>query len=132
MREIEFRGKRLNDGQWVFGQLTTPHKNPNIWPSVSGAHLPTGYPVDPATIGQFTGLRDKNGAKIFEGDVLHHIWQSGGGETLETVSEVKFSNGSFIADDHKRADFILFLHVNKDWATVEVIGNVYDNPDLIP
>ena len=69
MREILFRGKRLNNGEWVYGSYWYSHRSNtyqhfvfddgNVWVS-----------VDPSTVGQFTGLTDKSCAKIFEGDIV--------------------------------------------------------------
>ena len=80
MREIKFRGKRLDNGEWVYGHYikVTPYKD------VDGHRICTQdtwdmIPVDPASLGQFTGLRDKNGREIYEGDILHDFdWDCDG------------------------------------------------------
>ena len=75
-----------------------------------------------------TGLKDKNGKEIYEGDVLFHRWNSGYDMQEETISEVKWRNGAFIVDDKKRSDWLLSIHALAErWASVEVIGNIYEH-----
>lgn len=131
MKEIKFRGKRLDNGEWVYGDLCHNSLGEAKWIMPWGVGEPRFTNIDPATIGQYTGLKDKNGAEIYEGDILHHRWNTGNDIWEETISEVKFSKGAFVVDDKKRSDWLLSLHALPEWAEVEVIGNIHDNPELL-
>lgn len=114
MREILFRAKTVCDGNWVYGGITW---NPSRTEVFIHSDWDEGK-VIPETVGQFTGLTDKNGVRVFEGDIVCIF----DGEYFSGV--VKYSNeqGSFTVDDTS-------LHY---WVSdIEVIGNVHDNPELL-
>jgi uncharacterized phage protein (TIGR01671 family) len=131
MREILFRGKRKDNGGMVFGDLSQ-HKNGKVFiKSGSATH---SYEVDPDTVGQFTGLTDKNGKKIFEGDIVHIL----GNQDVEDWKGVNYNaliaflDGGFCAidgtiDDHA---FRRYALARMDF-DLEVIGNIHDNPELL-
>ena len=134
MREIIFRGKRLDNGEWAEGYLYEHEPElvgivsendvpePSKWFIARTAFADWNMPrlaefieVDPYTVGQYTGLKDKNGKMIFEGDILSlragrpHV--------------VRFKNGAFILEDSA---------IPMSFAIkFEIIGNIYDNPELI-
>ena len=141
MREILFRGKRVDSGEWVEGCFLygVGWKKGKVFvlPNVEnlayckGCDPLDGYEVIPETVGQFTGLTDKNGTKIFEGDVItcrKYI----GGNFVEYCMErgyVEFIYGAFGL--HRMQGF---YRPFKDWLQDyehEVIGNIHDNPELL-
>ena len=137
MREIEFRGIDIETGKWVFGDLHTLCDKPHIHTEKS--KIPYAGKrsfVIQETIGQFTGLLDKNGKKIYDGDIIKHPYvdpifrdlvetKEGDGVT----SEVVFHDGAFVVK-YDENDFI-YLDAFTRHGYVEVVGNIHDNPELI-
>jgi len=115
MREIEFRGKASN-GEWVCGGYV--QKENAICPTTASVKI---Y-VDPNTVGQYTGLRDIGGVKIFEGDIALYDGKK---------HEVLFDDGSFFLNPSKKAGCFLVLLGNLGQEEVSVIGNIHDNPELL-
>jgi uncharacterized phage protein (TIGR01671 family) len=148
MREIKFRGKRIDNGQWVYGYYLVAAGMPFI--SVFGKREP--IPVIPDTVGQYTGLKDKKGKEIYEGDIIElersgYIWRfvitfenekyygvfrdtiyrnfetdtvSDCGEATYKMVEVNVKRGTELYD---------FVYV--EGADYTVIGNIHDNPELL-
>lgn len=124
-REILFRGKRLDNGEWVEG-FYMPRPNLNKIYIVSIATT-LWNEVDPATVGQFTGLTDKNGKRIFEGDICRNT------KTGEIVS-VKWHGTMAGYVWHKREEksyLYSFGELFRAYDKCEVIGNIHDNPELL-
>lgn len=124
MREILFRGKRVDNGKWAEGDLIQFQSEIIIYAYESECRV--AQVVMPATIGQFTGLTDKNGKEIFEGDILdcgdritcvkwHQPCGQWDSQFIRYVRELS-SNGITAVEWKFRAS---------------VIGNIHDNPELI-
>lgn len=125
MREILFRGKRIDNGIWLEGDL-------RHWSSggvgIGNNGLRRTFEVIPETVGQHTGLNDRYGKRIFEGDIVD-CWSEG-------------VNAKGSVQQRKDGLWIIYPNWQKKimWGlcpdeychtTVEVIGNIYDNPELI-
>lgn len=130
MREIRFRGKE-HTGEWITGGFV--HKNgvPHIVAHIvdRGVDEWRAIPVIPATIGQFTGLTDKNGVEVYEGDIL-----SRNNAQFPMCGPVEYENGSFFFHDEELG-FCQYLlpdiakrGVLKE---LEVVGNIHDDAGLL-
>ena len=129
MREILFRGKRLDNGEWADGDLVhSVYKVGDACVGKFGCTLGM-HQVDPSTVGQYTGLNDKNGKRIFEGDIVKAQDEILGSPFCDGM------NGKVVYDE---AAYFIELKdpMNSQWlydecAVYEVIGNVHDNPELL-
>ena len=133
-REVIFRGKRLDNGQWLYGDLMFDnHQGCYIYPN-DCTGLYTENEVDSHTVGQFTGLRDKRGRKIYEGDVVE-VYDFTSVYASKYRGIVKMCCGSWCVEyEDSILDMVahprLFFDDFADRKT-EVIGNIYDNPELL-
>ena len=151
MRTIKFRGKRVDNGEWEYGDLV---------------HLSNGeaciLPEDgewrhrliiPDTVGQFTGLLDKNGKEIYEGDVVcaNHFFVRYDGYTpkpIRNAYNIEIDQKGLVTSVLYSRNYALEFYPNKGWimrngsdqhrmhsikgeANIEVIGNIHDNPELM-
>lgn len=122
-REIKFRGKRLDNGEWAYGYYAA-HKmmltGEMDYFIIVNEQRPQS--VDPKTVGQYTGLKDKNGREIYEGDVTKDEF-----DRVAIISwkenEARFSM-RYIS---QRTDYRMFISHLK----MVVIGNIYENPELL-
>ena len=124
-REILFRGKRVDNGEWAYGDLLHCDDEAEIYSESVGKN--GGY-VIPETVGQYTGLTDKNGTRIFEGDIIDVVYNPNyGGVAKERIGvrKVGFADGCYMYEDNEG----YFLFTESD--VVTVIGNIHDNPELL-
>lgn len=131
MREILFRGKRLDNGEWVQGDLRQFEVGVYIESyMVDGSKL--NYVVDPATVGQFTGLTDKNGTKIFEGDIVGFVHEKYKDYKVKKYSRnyvIEFSN-TFSYCGYRFRNKSIFFPCKQSTLCMhdcEIIGNIHDN-----
>lgn len=124
-REILFRGKDKATNQWVYGDYThneglnTHYISRNVNNTSRKA-----WEVDPDTIGQYTGLKDKNGKKIFEGDIVRL-----GGDFHYFIFNIEY--GSFVAASIKGGIGICLFQRTITNCGYAIIGNIHDNPELM-
>ncbi len=122
MCEILFRGKRKNTGEWVYGDLVRLKDGGKSIPHIYGYGE-----VIPETVGQYTGLTDKNGKRIFEGDIVFTEHGSIHEEDGNAVIEWDEDTARFVVKwDGLICDFDNFYGHD-----LEVIGNIHDNPELL-
>ena len=125
-REILFRGKIIElckyQGQWLEGFFGSD--NGKTFIAIQNENGLNGYFCDSKTVGQYTGLTDKNGKKIFEGDIVK---TSHGGSTY--YAKIEWDDGSFWVTNHDIQMPSYISEVSKTY--LEVIGNIYDKPELL-
>ncbi len=128
MREILFRGKRTDNGEWVYGDLIQNVDCLKIREQEKSIRkIAKSYEIDLETVGQFTGLLDKNGKKIFEGDIVLGLFLF----DMSINAVVKFRDGAF-GLEWRRGEIIEFnAFTSLCNITYEIIGNIYDNPELL-
>ena len=139
MREIRFRGKRVDSGKWVYGNLIVD-KNGGCW--IVGemveaceeyCNIEFWYKVDPATVGQYVNHKDKHGTEIYEGDILHIKYGSEGGYQKDYSDIVGWNDyfmgfvGVGMGSPYAEPDAF-----DPDvFCRAEVSGNRWDNPELL-
>ena len=130
MREIKFRGKSILTDEWFYGDLVHSPDKKRTAILVNDKDSYDECEVDPETVGQFTGLMDKNGAEIYEGDIVE--WEKDNRKYV-----VKFWEGMFYASVEEYNEGILGgfpLHVftqGDEGYRCEIVGNIHDNTELL-
>ena len=128
MREILFRGKRIDNREWIYGGIDSdwamPYEKRKRYWIIPPFH--DGVMVDPETVGQYTGINDKDGKKIFEGDIikypLYHVPDGDG--------VVRWDRGHWISECFFRPyERDLYDAIYR--SDVYIIGNKYDNKELL-
>lgn len=126
-RKIVFRGKRVDTGEWVYGFYTLYGRSRGLHPAIiTGTEEGCVIPVfiDPETVGEYTGLTDKNGVKIFEGDILNTT------NSNYAIWYVDYKNTAFCCNQGN-ANYSCVLDEFMQYSDIEVIDNIHDNPELL-
>lgn len=116
----EYRGKRIDNGEWVFGYLIKGNVDNDFYIKENLGE--DAYWIDENTVGQFTGLTDKNGKKIFEGDIIKYEYTSLDIKSFDEYLEVFYDDETA---SYKCGYQDLWL------ISGEVVGNIHDNPELL-
>ena len=143
MRTIKFRGRSLDGKEWYHGDLEYNRVDniARIHTYDKDGYYIRQYYVNPDTVGQFTGLQDKNGKEIYEGDIMYSEFSDGsGGYSLIGWNEREASFGMMDAYSYQSKqegydfpefkNYVLIAHLQKA-LICEVVGNIYDNPELL-
>lgn len=158
MREILFRGKRMDNGEWIEGYYAIQSNHACFAHELKHQHFIfkdifldfnlgglQEFDVIPETVGQYTGLTDKNGKKIFEGDIVgitfhsdakyqYLIWfnkEMSCWEAIET-KDIRFNGNDYYGNNVEYSDFCFMLQdPYGDVESVKIIGNLHDNPELL-
>ena len=147
MREIRFRGKRRDTGEWIIGDLLYTK---SVLGTITDCRILESYDtggaswidgwsqeVDSETVGQFTGLKDKNGVtEIYDGDIMFRQIKNGKGKVIReykaAVVYVPELAGYYLAHDGSGTMLGSTYEELGEWAVYgEVIGNIWDNPELL-
>ena len=138
MRKIKFRGKRTDNGEWVYGDLIQNVDCVKIREQEKDVkHIAKSFEIDPETIGQFTGLKDKNGTMIWEGDIVKATVSYNNAfqdrvDVKTNIYEVKYHEKYCYFYLARKQNNLLF---DGNWSyylkEIEVIGNIHDNSELL-
>jgi uncharacterized phage protein (TIGR01671 family) len=123
----QYRGRIKDSTVWVYGYYTkSPQGIARIWSPVTkdnGESYLYDYVVDPETVGQYTGLKDRHGQEIYEGDILR--------DDEMGLNVVRWEDGSFWLEMFYEGNQSLMEHLSDYNEVCEIIGNIYENPELL-
>ena len=125
MREIKFRGKDIINAKWLFGDFVRDKSMTRTAILVNEADSYDECEVNPESIGQYTGMKDKNGKEIYEGDIVRYRDPDFDEFAIGEVIYYSVTCSFVVAKD------ILEITALLSMCEYEVIGNIHDNPDLL-
>lgn len=136
MRKIKFRGKSKKSAEWFYGNYFDK--------DISGrSHIRTinrgCLDIDPETVSQFTGLTDKNGKEIYDGDIIYKKWINGDNREEQVSFVIVFHDAGFCVDKIPIPKIGVYRieypsRLSEKWlkeCELEIIGNIHDNPELL-
>ena len=139
MREIKFRGISKNNNRWVYGFVSIDKNSAKMegfphYISRSSGYLPVE--VVPKSVGQSTGMKDKNGVEIYEGDIVQSTWYDVGNNPYKKIGEIIFVGAEYVIAydsqfDVETGEITYDAHSLTYAEDVEVIGNIYENTELL-
>ena len=124
MREYHCRGKRINNGEWVYGWYAKCFRPFHADADVIITKKGETVEIYPETAGQHTGLKDKNGRGVYEGDIVRY------GDTIHKIVFEQRNNTAYFGLVYSPLETLPFGHY-QDFRQIEVIGTIYDNPELL-
>lgn len=140
MRTINFRGKWIAfQNRWVYGYLITVNGQPYISHATCAVEIrdnsivTAASEVDAATVGQYTGVNDKHGKRIYEGDIVRLSFNKN--HCFNCEAYVAYNQGEWVCKslslEYEPFQSLLFPSYNAGLYEIEVIGNIHDNPELM-
>lgn len=132
MREILFRGKTKVHKKWVYGWYCGKILSEDMSSTEESSQIIDDktlywHTCEAETIGQFTGMTDKNGKRIFEGDIVTYCWEDG----KFVKFKIEFVQGEFLAVPVKQRKDVWAIRISGQDEELEVIGNIHDTLELL-